>query len=366
MRELGPARRCLAILLCLFGAGTGVAAENPSPFQVEAFVAAEAALGVDDLKDVDDDSWLSADLIASYTRDRFHVFGEYYATPSEHVLDRFEAGFEPAVDTTVWLGRFQQPASAWNTEQHRGRYLQTAVTRPSIENWEDEQGILPQHITGAAVDSRHSVGADGSIDISAGVGAAPNLNGDQLQPIDVAGPNPGRHGLGSMARVAFLPEATGTNTVGLLAARDVVYASGPATAALLHAAGATLTVVGGFSDWTGEPWHASIALYQIDVALMQTSRRENFTSGYLQVERQLPARLTAYGRLEDSARMQASTYVAVFDEHSRDLDVALRRGLTGLRWDYAHHQALNAELSRIVSFEGHAVEFRLQWTAALP
>jgi hypothetical protein len=89
-------------------------------------------------------------------------------------------------------------------------------------------------------------------------------------------------------------------------------------------------------------------------------------SGYLQGERQLPYRLTAFARVEDSARMQASRYVSLFNDHSGDIDITLRRAAGGLRWDYARRQALSCELSHVVALDRRAYEVRLQWSAAIP
>lgn len=89
-------------------------------------------------------------------------------------------------------------------------------------------------------------------------------------------------------------------------------------------------------------------------------------SGYLQTERQLPHRLTAFGRIEDSARMQNSRYVALLDEHTTDIDITIRREAVGLRWDYARRQALTVEFDHEVSLSGHGYEARLQWSAAIP
>jgi hypothetical protein len=64
--------------------------------------------------------------------------------------------------------------------------------------------------------------------------------------------------------------------------------------------------------------------------------------------------------------MQRSRYVALFDDHSGDVDITLRRLAAGLRWDYAHRQALSFELSHVVSLDRRVYEMRLQWTAAVP
>jgi hypothetical protein len=98
----------------------------------------------------------------------------------------------------------------------------------------------------------------------------------------------------------------------------------------------------------------------------QAMHRESFISGYLQFERQLPLKLTLFGRVEDSARMQESRYVALFQDHDGDIDTAIRRNALGLRWDYVRRQALTIELSHIVSLTQRSDEVRLQWSAVVP
>jgi hypothetical protein len=63
--------------------------------------------------------------------------------------------------------------------------------------------------------------------------------------------------------------------------------------------------------------------------------------------------------------MQESSYVALFDDHDGDIDIALRRNAAGLRWDYARRQALTIELS-VVSLKQQSDEIRLQWSAVVP
>jgi hypothetical protein len=70
--------------------------------------------------------------------------------------------------------------------------------------------------------------------------------------------------------------------------------------------------------------------------------------------------------LEDSARMQESHYVALFDHEDGNLEIALRRQALGVRWDYARRQALTLELSHIVSLHQQSNEVRVQWSAAIP
>ena len=145
-----------------------------------------------------------------------------------------------------------------------------------------------------------------------------------------------------------------------------MHADGADAVALLQSDIVTLSIYGAYTNWSADWGHVIAAVYYVDVVLRAASRSESFYSRYLQAERPLPRHLTAYARIENSARLQESVYASLFNEHSRDLDVALRRGLAGLRWDYHRHQALNIEASRIVSFERRAFECRLQWTAAIP
>jgi len=147
-------RAALAAVSISFAGHSALAQHQHSSSEFEVFVAAEGLAGHGQPHPRYDDPWFDADVIFGFTHGQFRVFGEYFITGDEHDLERFQVGYEVVPDTVLWLGRFHQPASAWDTEHHHGRYLQTAITRPAIENWEDEQGLIPQHITGALVESR--------------------------------------------------------------------------------------------------------------------------------------------------------------------------------------------------------------------
>jgi hypothetical protein len=356
----------LTALSIPFVCQTALAQHEHSSSEFEVFVAAEAVGSHPSHPRDDDDPWLDADVIFGLTHDRFRVFGEYFITPEEHDLERFQVGYEFVPDTMLWLGRFHQPSSAWNTEHHHGRYLQTAITRPSIESWEDQEGLIPQHITGALLESRRQVGSDAGVQFSGGVGAAPALAANDYQPITLVGGNPGKHGLSLTGRLAYLPDYAGTSSAGLLWGRDQVFVRNPAALAILRSNHAILGVYGAYTDWTVEAWRFIGAGYYVDVEFDRPTSDESFISGYLQAERQLSYRLTAFGRVEDSARMQESHYVSLFNDHSGDIDVTLRRVAAGLRWDYARRQALSCEFSHVVSIQRRAYELRLQWSAAVP
>lgn len=334
--------------------------------EFEVFLAAEAYHGSAGVHAADDDSWVSADVIFGITQHQFRVFGELYTTPSERDLERLQFGFEFVPETVLWIGRFHQPASAWNTEHHHGHYLQTAITRPFIERWEDEQGLIPQHITGALLESRRPIGQDGAIQLSGGAGAGSSLTHDGMEPIDLIGNNPGRHRLSLTGRIAYLPEYVGTSSFGVLYGHDQMSTESPFVLTALNSRHVVLSIYGVYGDWNSEPWRIIGANYYVDVALDQTTRNESFISGYLQVERQLPHNLTAFGRVEDSPRLQEANYVALFDDHNGDIDIAVKRQAAGLRWDYVRRQALTIELSHVVSLTQRSDEVRIQWSAVVP
>jgi hypothetical protein len=202
--------------------------------------------------------------------------------------------------------------------------------------------------------------------LSAGVGAAPALSDRVLDAIDLIGNNPGRHRLSVTGRLAYLPQYVGASSMGLLFGHDDLSVSSARTLASLHSNAAKVSIYGAYVDWTAEPWRIVAANYYVDVALTQIARNESFTSGYLQVEKQLPRRFTIFGRLEDSARMQESRYVALIGDADGDIDIALRRQALGVRWDYARRQALTLEISHIVSLTQNSNELRVQWSAAVP
>jgi hypothetical protein len=353
-------------LFTLFSANWAFADHEHTSKEFEVFLAGEAFHGSGQTHAGDEDTWFNADVVFGLTQHQFRVFGEFYVTPAEHDLERLQFGFEFVPETVLWLGRFHQPASAWNTEHHHGRYLQTAITRPFIERWEDEQGLIPQHITGALFESRRQIGADGAVQFSGGAGAGPSLLHDRYEPIDLINSNPGEHRLSVTGRVAYLPEYVGTSSFGVLYGHDQIATSSPFVLSHLNSHHAVLSIYGTYVDWNSGSWRIIGANYYVDVTLDQRTHDESFMSGYLQVERQLANRLTVFGRIEDSAGMQESTYVALFDNHDGDVEIALRRNALGLRWDFVRRQALTIELSHVVSLRQRSDEVRLQWSAVVP
>ena len=313
--------------------------------------------------ELNEDANLIGDAVLAVNRDRFRLFGEFQLSNQEHDLERFQVGFEPVPDTVIWLGRFHQPASAWNTEHHHGRYLQTAITRPSIELWEDEGGLIPQHITGLYIDSRRAVGDGGGLHLATGAGLGTVIQSSGLSEYDLLDPHTTGRRLSLSARVAYLPDYVGTSEFGLLFAHNNMTVLNSTTARLLHATKVEQSLYGGFVNLNSAPWRLQFAIYalRMDLSEMGADKNEDMEAGYLQVERQLPKQFTVYAREENSSRAAQSTFVVVNHPYFE-----LRRATVGLRWDFWRHQALTAEAAHGQTIGAHEYEYRLQWSAAIP
>ncbi|MDE1923033.1 MAG: hypothetical protein KGI55_06385 [Gammaproteobacteria bacterium] len=361
---------CAAWLVCACRALAADPPDHPVDHstEMEFFVSAESLTRFRPAASVarDEDPNLQGDAVLGRTQGRFHVFADLRATTSgTHAIERLQAGFEAAPDTLLWLGRFQQPASAWNDASDHGQYLQTSITRPYIERWEDDEGLIPQHITGVLVESRGAVGGNAAVEFSAALGAGPALAADGLRPVQLIGSNAGAHRLASAARLAFLPRYFGSDRIALLWAHDAFEFRDAAIEAGLQATRATLDLLGAeFNCGTGN-WRVLGAAYVVRMRYdgLGATHAERFTAAYGQVERRFAHHLTAFGRIEPSSNTQNSRWVRVI---GGDDDWAYRRDSAGVRWDFLSRQALTVEFSRSDAALASYRELRLQWSAAFP
>lgn len=310
-----------------------------------------------------DFDYVSADVLYSHSTGHFRMLAETFIATNELEVERAQFGWEFGENTLIWAGRFHQPASAWNTQHHHGQFLQTAITRPNIEHWEDEGGLVPQHIVGALLETRGSLGSTGGLTLSLGGGAAPVITDGAMSPIGVFKSNIGGHRASWSGRASFLPDLLGEDAVGIVAARHDVNVRDAGVAALLQADDVGLNVVGAFVTLDRHDWRLQATWYDIDVDLNSgpQTRHENFGAGYLQAERALPHALRVYGRVETSQKAGASTYLTF---QRREFE--LRRKLVGLRWDVARNHALTLEAARATNLAGDFNEIRLQWSGVVP
>jgi hypothetical protein len=322
-----------------------------------------ATKSYENTKENDDGLLLAADVLFSLQRDHFKVFGEYLLTNREGDLERFQLGWEPTSNTTVWLGRYHQPGSFWNHEHHHGRYLQTAITRPAAEDWEDDEGVIPQHYFGALIESTWHLPNNQALTTAFGGGLAPTLQHDGLEAFDVLHPEPGRHRFGFQMRVAWMADELSDTGAGVMFARgklNVDDVPPPSDPALDHV---DQTVIGAFANYVREPWRASIVGYHVRAVMLDeglaSRSASQFQLAYAQIERDLPGQIRVFGREEISSGVTQSSYLQLFPEF-----VTQRLSL-GARWDFVRRHALTVQISDTHIRSHSFAEFRLQWSAAL-
>jgi hypothetical protein len=302
---------------------------------------------------------LGVDVLGSWGAGRFRIFGELLVSTEEVDLERLQIGWEIFPDSYVWLGRFHQPASSWNTRHHHGPYLQPTITRPAIESWEDEGGVLPQHLLGLLAETRLQFGETGGVALAAGAGVAPVITDQGMEPLDLLKPGDFEGRRAWSARVTFLPDFTDDNGIGLVASHSeiditsAVYV-GPADSV-------DLDVVGLFVAWTRGAWRFDSTLYGVNARFAgQGGASDEFSAGYLQLRRELGNEFSVAGRFEGSADAAGSSYLSLFPDFVR------QRSVLDFRWDFMRRQALSIEFAANRARNSDFREFRLQWSAALP
>ncbi|MFM2287881.1 MAG: hypothetical protein RL684_1024 [Pseudomonadota bacterium] len=311
-----------------------------------------------------EDAWGMGDLVFAAERGRFRLMGEYNLSTEEHDFERLQIGIEPKPDTLLWFGRFHHPGSAWNNEFHHGNYLQTAISRPSVELWEDEGGIVPQHLMGLMAESRIPLTGGRGLRVSLGVGYGSAMEEEGFEPLGIIQPeSQGRHP-STAAQLAWLPTYLGQSSAGVLYSH---HRSGVVETPLsLDLAANTVTedVLGVYGHWVGSKWRVLGVAYFMRAgldAVSGASRDEEFAAAYLQVETVLPDAFTLYARHENSPRAGDSVLARSFVD-----SLILHGNFLGLRRDFPHRQALTLELSRATLVQGPVNRIRLQWSAALP
>ena len=315
-----------------------------------------------------DDSYTrpAVDVLYSYSGERFRFLAEYLWSSRESELERMKAGWQTGDNTMLWLGRFHSPAKYWTTEYHHGQFVQPTITRPSIEEWEDESGPMPSHITGLSLEHESLRANETAISYAFSVGMGPQFRGQQLHPFDLLDPESG-HDAAFNYRMVYRPNVLSFNQFGLLTAWNeinVVSDSNPDLADLDHIRQIT---IGLFADWNWGKWRllANVVYFNHDMQYVDVPQNDEFVSGYVQAEYEASEDWTLFGRSENSSGEDQSPYLRLlpaFISH---------RNMLGVRWDFASFQSFSAEIAE-TSTQGdgfthfHFKEARIQWSAVFP
>jgi hypothetical protein len=93
--------------------------------------------------------------------------------------------------------------------------LQTSISRPLIEQFEDEGGILPTHVSGVMFESSHALPGSADFRTSLSLGAAPVIDRNELKPFDLLDPSSNNKAAADI-RLAYLPDQLEENQAGVV------------------------------------------------------------------------------------------------------------------------------------------------------
>ena len=308
----------------------------------------------------------TADFLYTYKSDQFRFLAEYIWSDTESELERLQAAWQIDDQTMLWFGRFHAISNYWTTEYHHGQFMQTSISRPGLEEWEDESGPMPSHITGLWWEHEFSANDQSAVNLGLVAGLAPKFEGQSLAPFDFLDPESG-HDMTVSARVVYRPDILSTNQVGLALARNDIAVVSDSNPNLINLNSILQTTLGVFSDWEWGAWRLSTNWVYFDVEMQYGNGdvQEDFVLGYVQGEYEATEDWTVFGRAEIGFNEDNSLYLQLLPS------VIAHRHMLGVRWDFANSHALTMEVADTSRQGGNLEhdsfkEFRLQWSAVFP
>lgn len=297
-----------------------------------------------------------------FSQTRF--LAEFLKSSQEAELERLEFGWRILPGKTLWVGRFHNALSFWNTQMHHGDFLQSSLSRPTVANYEDEHGPLPAHISGVLLESSRTVG-DSEINYMAGLGIGPTFDAT-LQPLDLLNPDhPGK--MAASFRLGYHPDAGNPNQFGAA----IGYARIPFRNALIDPVSNALvdqvrqTVFSTFLNLENNKFHLMGELFYFDDRVSGSNNISGYSTAsfYLQPEYKLgeSGRTIVYGRVESTPNAARDGYLSLLSEFSP------HQSLVGLRYDLTPTQAIKFEAGRTTRQD--TLKFNsisVQWSMVLP
>jgi len=308
----------------------------------------------------------AADVLYSYSGHRFRFLGEYLWSSRESELERLSAGWQVGDNSMLWIGRMHSIAKFWTTEYHHGQFLQTSITRPSVEQWEDESGPMPSHISGIVLERQSSFANHRTVDFGLALGYAPRFIVDRLVPFDLLDPG-AHHGLSASMRIAYRPQALSLSQFGVLIGWNDINVDKDSAAQLANLDEVRQLTVSIYGDWSWKRWRfiGNVVYFENDMRYVNAPTDDRFASTYIQGEFDMSDDWTAFGRIETSFNEDQSSFLRMFPSY------ILHRQMLGMRLDIADFQSLSIELgdSRAQGDDSNHVNFtelRFQWSAVFP
>lgn len=291
-----------------------------------------------------------------YQQTRF--LAEFVASSEEKELERMQFGWHFQPGNALWVGRFHNPLSFWNTQMHHGDFLQSSLSRPTIANFEDDHGPLPAHISGVLFESTRTSG-DSEIYYTAGLGIGPVLKG-VLMPLDLLDPVQTGRVAGSF-RLGYKPEVGNPNQFGAAFG----YARIPVLTSLNPAIDEVRqSVLSFFLNLERDRLHFISEVFVLNdrVYTAGNFKRYSTVSAYAQPEYKLgeSGRTTAYARVESTPNATNDGYLSLLPEFSPHQTFA------GLRFDITPVQAIKIEVGDIHKQDGLQFQsISAQWSMVL-
>lgn len=308
--------------------------------------------------DLADKKFLPAvDIFYSTEFSQTRFLAEFLGSSREKELERLQVGWHILPGKSLWVGRFHNPLSFWNTQMHHGDFLQSSLSRPTVANYEDEHGPLPTHISGFLLESSRTAG-DSEINYIAGLGVGPTFN-VTLQPLGLLDPkHPGK--IAASFRLGCHPEIGNPNQFGAALGYALIPVNNvPQIDEVRQAVFST------FLNFEQNKFHLIGELFVFDDRVSGAANTTRYTtvSAYFQPEYKLgeSGRTTVYGRIESTPRAAQDKYLELLPEFSPHQLVA------GLRFDITPSQAVKVETARTRRQDGLEFNFiSAQWSMILP
>jgi len=309
---------------------------------------------------------VTADFMYTYNNDRFRFLAEYVWSDEESELERLQAAWSIDDQTMLWFGRFHTISNYWATEFHHGQFMQTSISRPGLEDWEDESGPLPSHITGAWLEHEFSVNDQSVLSFGLAAGLAPIFAGQQLEPFDFFSPD-SAHDLAFSARLIYRPDILSANQIGFAVSHNDISVESDSSPNLVDLNAIRQMTFGVFANWSWESWRLLTNWVYLDIEMQYNNQNvpDDFVMGYLQGEYEVQEDWTVFGRTELADGEDNSLYLQLLPA------VIVHRNMLGVRWDFADSHGLTLEIADTgtqgENFEhDHFKELRVQWSAVFP
>lgn len=355
----------LALVLCVF---IPIASADDSQHDFLLFPSVDTFDSFDESDPVVKDSFVrpSLGVLYSYNGGRFRFLAEYLWSSTEAELERAKLGWQASDNTMLWFGRFHSTAKFWTSEYHHGQFMQTSITRPGIEEWEDESGPIPSHITGLSLEHTQPRANQTAWNYGFSFGLAPKFVKDKLEPHDMLG-HESDHGLSYNARLAYRPDIFADNQVGLLVGWNDINVDSESSPVLADLNDIEQLTIGVFADWRWDKLRLLTSIVQFDHVLNSSTGPidDEFFAGYVQLEYETTDDWTVFGRADFASGEDNSAYLSLLPAF------IAHRNMLGVRWEFMKMQSLTMEVadsSAPGENSSHETfkEVRFQWSAVFP